>query len=242
MITKKNGNNEKVLKPGMMRVSFFLILTIIISTFSMPAMEVNAAQKPQLNINPEHTAYLDSNSLNSYYSIGTITNLSKNAKVTFKSSNKKVVANKDITLGLDVQNVQNGQDDQNDYVWIKARKPGKTTITCTVKQGNKKYTAKCKFTFVKYKNPVASLKIGNKNYASLFDDVMMAYAPKSNKSQKVTVKANKGYKIENISVYKDGKIVNIKNGSKFKFKKSYMLYVTYSNKQGLWGTLGLLAN
>ena len=84
--------------------------------------------------------------------------LTKNTKVKAKSSKKSVVRVKYMEIF----------DAYGKMPYLIAKKPGKATVTFTIKKGKKTKKLTTKVTVVKYKNPMKKLMIGNKNYAYEF--------------------------------------------------------------------------
>ena len=80
------------------------------------------------------------------------------------------------------------------------KKPGKVNITCTV-NGTK---LKASLTVKKYSSPVKTFKVGSKNFASKFKGAAhydYYHTAKINK-QALTLKANSGWVIDEVQVYK----------------------------------------
>ena len=114
-----------------------------------------------------------------------------------KSSNKKVVSLSTFTYGDEV------------YIAIAPKKAGTTTVTFEYEYGGKTNKGKVKVTVLKYENPFKSLKIGSKDYASMFKDRSMINTGKALKG-KLTIKLKDGWKLLNVCSY------NYKNGEDFK--------------------------
>lgn len=158
------------------------------------------------------------------YGIGSISGLKKNAVVTVTSSDEAVCTVE--------------YNKTNKIIYAHALKPGKVTIKCTVTQGEKTYTKKCKYEILKYKNPLSSLKIGNKNYAPFFNESTDTIVDGIKGKQKVSVKVKKGYKLVRLYIYKNGEQVTVKNGSKIDIKKN-ALYIEVKDKKKKMITFGI---
>lgn len=126
-----------------------------------------------------------------------VKDMSKNAKVTLKVSNKKIASAK--------------WDKRQNIVWVTAKKPGTVKVTLKIVQNKKTYTYTSKMTWVKYNNPLKSLSVGKTKYkVSYFDKNTTAAMKKVKGSQTLKVSLKKGYKlkilqypvVENIPQYK----------------------------------------
>lgn len=83
-----------------------------------------------------------------------------------------------------------------------------------------------KVTFYKYKNPFKKFKIGKKSFVKKFKKRSYLYASnKKNMKRKISIKVKKGYKLEELSIYSNGKTKTIKNNSKIKIKKRKELVI-----------------
>ena len=178
-----------------------------------------------------------------------LNNVQKNARITVKSSNKKVV---DVSLYDKKKYDVTWFDDETLKVYnygvnLKLKKPGSSTITCTVKQGKKTYNLKCKVIVIKYKTPI-KVQIGNISYNSEFknDDVCSdeklknyfvnqlkgslvngeitedAQAAFLKRTAVVKVTPQKGFKVSKIWLSSDplfgsGKTLTLKNGKSYSY-------------------------
>ena len=99
------------------------------------------------------------------------------------------------------------------YVSIHPKKAGTTIVTFNVKYKNKTIKAKTTVVIKKYVNPLKTLKIGSKNYASKFKKTRFVSLKKALKG-KLSIILKSGYQISSISTY------NSKNGSGYKTLKN----------------------
>ncbi len=127
------------------------------------------------------------------------------------------------------------------HYYIKIKKPGKTTITFKAKaKGSKKYvkkTIKVKAPN-KYVRPVASLKIGKKNYASKFTKYDSFGSTKPLKG-KVNIKAKKGWKVKSIRYWNSdtNKEKKIKNKSKVNIDNGFLVITFKKNGKKFYESL-----
>ena len=109
------------------------------------------------------------------------------------------------------------------YIQLGTKKKGTSNITIKVQKAGKVKTYKTKVTVQKYSNPAKTFKVGSKNYAGGFKKLLQYHNVKFPAGKaKVSVKANSGWKINNITVSSYGasnysKV--IKNNSTFDFSK-----------------------
>ena len=140
-------------------------------------------------------------------------------KITkLKSSNTKVLTVKKI--------------DNYSGIMITPKKAGKSTITFKATKGSKTYSYKCVVKVMKYENPVKTLKIGSKNYASKFSKMdYIDLDGKKNYEGKLSIKTNKNWKVTYILIYdaKTDKVKEYKNNKKIKLKKNQSLYIYFTN-------------
>ena len=130
-----------------------------------------------------------------------------------KSSNKKVATVKIVDGG------------SYNFIHITKKKAGTTKIT--YKLAGKKKTVT--FKVVKWENPVKTLKIGSKNYASGFNKVARVPALNDMGSKTIKVKAANGWKLQTIRAIKgEGSVKTVKSGKKLP-ATTYMLWVTLKN-------------
>lgn len=132
-------------------------------------------------------------------------------------------------------------DNSGIILFVKAKKLGTATISCTAKGKVLKY----KLTVCRYVNPFKKLMLGSKNYASLFDKKEESKDIKNPGGlSKLTVKPKKGWKLTNIvGTYWDpdtkGESGNtfdkkIKNGEDLDLSIEWMwIKFTFKNKKGV---------
>ena len=196
----------------------FLTLAMVFTLLAVPATSmknVSAAEEVGINpyseltksMTPEEQKWAASGTtLTGVISITGTTKASQIKKLKSSNKNMKVSA----------------QAAASGYIRVEYKKPGKTTITCTVKGKKLKTT----FTVKKYSNPVKTLKIGSKSYTSKFNKVRIASSAKKISKKTLNIKAKKGWKIAWVSVY---------NGSS-KFytvnKTSFSKKITLNKKGG----------
>lgn len=148
--------------------------------------------------------------------------------LSFKSSNEKVIK----------AWAEKGEYDDNwVYPILKLKKPGTAKLTLTYKSGTKKYKYTVNVKVIKYQNPFKTFKIGNKNYASVFNKVniwgaTLKMPTLKNGNYKFELKANKNFSIKTAkfqqTVGKKIKNVNVKNAKKIKMTKD--AYFTFTMK------------
>lgn len=106
----------------------------------------------------------------------------------------------------------------------------KSKISFTIAQNGKKYNLSCNITIKKAKNPLKSLKIGNKEYASSYKEIKDTKKVKfpDLSSAKLTYTPAPGFKIKYISVrYRDGKGKCVQSGEKVNAKNISSIYIRY---------------
>lgn len=116
---------------------------------------------------------------------------------------------------------------------VRTKKTGRATLSFRAKNvGDEEYVDKTiEVTSKKYVNPVKTMKIGKKNYASRFK-VRPAYYQGKKISGKVSVKPGKGWKVSSIWFYDYSKKKDklIKNGRKITLGKGDSLFVWLNRK------------
>jgi len=157
-------------------------------------------------------------------------NLSKKAKVTVSVDKKKIATVK--------------WDKKQSVAWVKAKKPGTVKVTIKVKQNGKTYKHTTTMKWVKYNNPLKSLKIGSKKYAvKHFNKNTQAEMKKVSGNKAVKIKLKSGYKITSLGFSRNGEYKDIKNGSKIRFTKvgeeNTVLFINYTDPKGNEGCLRL---
>lgn len=112
------------------------------------------------------------------------------------------------------------------------KKVGNTKVTVVVKRGNKTYTSGMNVHVVKYKNPLKSFKIGNKEYAGKLGEHSNTSDYLSGKA-KVSAVAKGDWKVTGLFTYnyntKKGK--NYKNGKTINLGKVTQVSVLVQNKK-----------
>lgn len=159
-------------------------------------------------------------------------NLAENAKVTVSSSNKKIAVVE--------------WDKERSTAWVHAKRIGTVNITVKVTQGGQTYKKVTKMTWVKYKNPVKSIKIGTTKYpAKFFNKNTAASMKKIGGKKKVYVQLKPGYKMTGLGFSRGGVYKNIKNGDKINFTEkgtgNAVLFIYYTDPKGNPGVLRLFA-
>ena len=150
--------------------------------------------------------------------------------LSFKSSNEKVI--KAWTKKYDF--------DKKTYPVLKLRKSGTAKLTLTYKSGSKRYNYTVKVQVIKYQNPFKTFKIGNKNYASVYNKVNMYGATLrmptlKNGTYKFALKPNKNFTINTAKLQQTygntARNVNIKNAKIVKITKDayFMFMMKYKN-------------
>lgn len=130
--------------------------------------------------------------------------------------------------------------DKKTYPVLKLRKSGTAKLTLTYKSGSKRYNYTVKVQVIKYQNPFKTFKIGNKNYASVYNKVNMYGATLrmptlKNGTYKFALKPNKNFTINTAKLQQTygntARNVNIKNAKKVKITKDayFMFMMKYKN-------------
>ena len=187
------------------------------------APEVGYSENRQLMFVPEYKTFGEF----------VVKDMSKNAKVTLKVSNKKIASAK--------------WDKRQNIVWVTAKKPGTVKVTLKIVQNKKTYTYTSKMTWVKYNNPLKSLSVGKTKYkVSYFDKNTTAAMKKVKGSQTLKVSLKKGYKLKNLAISRGGKYTAIQNGAKINFTQkgsnNTVVFISYQDPEGNNGTLRLFAD
>jgi len=110
-----------------------------------------------------------------------------------------------------------------DCIDVTCLKPGTSTISGVLYDHSKKVgTFKIKAVVYQYESPVKTFKLGSKNYASEFQDKDQYYLTITKTEKfKVTIKPNKGWKLNFIEFYDGTNVKDIKNNSKVTCKNSW---------------------
>ena len=122
-----------------------------------------------------------------------------------KSSNTKVVSLK----------LEKRKGYKQNFLTLCVKKPGTATVTYRLK--GKQYTAK--IVARKYSNPLKSLKIGGKEYASKFKGSVSANVNSEKLFGKVKVKPASGWKLKAIQLSAGGPFKKVPNGGTIKKRK-----------------------
>lgn len=136
--------------------------------------------------------------------------------VSFKSSNKKV-------LKAWIAKDEEGYSKIGGWPCVKLRKPGKAKVTLTYKSGGKVYKYVVNVQVIKYQNPIKVFKIGNKNYAYVYNKVNARGVAVDKNGMRMPVLKKGTYKYK-LQTKKDFSIAkaenenrkNIKNAKKIK--------------------------
>lgn len=206
-----------------MKKAMYMMLVLVLAFAVLPnhVIQAKAASKPGLPISSWSNYFVSS-----YKRFGLgLDFVEEDADVKVSSSNKKIATVK--------------YDKAEKTIWVTAKKPGKVTVTCTVKQDGKKYITKCKYTVLKYTNPLSKLKLGNKSYKSKYNKNTEYEIPVSKKKQTLSVKVKKGYEITDIYGIKNGKMKDIKNNSKIQTSKFDVIYIRIQDKNGNINYIGM---
>lgn len=208
------------------RVSVSMLAFVLVTIFSLGSLTTVQAAEPEFG--GDEYQFMYSPEWRSF-GIG-ISNLSEKAKITVSVDKKKIAT----AIWDEMQGV----------VLVFAKKPGTVKVKVTVKQNGKTYKHTTKVKWVKYKNPLKSLQIGNKKYnTKYFDKNTQAGMKKVNGNKKLKIKLKKGYKLTGLGFSRAGKHKNIKNGSKINFTKkgenNTVLFINYKDSKGNLGVLRL---
>lgn len=202
----------------------------------LPVTEVKADYMPTLNKNMTLVYYQKEKWLNDTY-VALPLNVKDTDKVTLskvKLSNSKVLKVKVEKFG-----------DAHHYLVLTTKKAGTSEISLDAKVNGKTHKIKCVVKVIKYKNPLKSLKIGSKNYASKFKNSESPTWSSSGTDKikgKLNIVPNKGWKISKIVVRNTstGKGKVIKNKTNIDMSKAGVdvLEITVKNsKTGLKHTI-----
>ena len=123
--------------------------------------------------------------------------------------------------GIRAKNLILEEEEDIGYI-LRPKKPGKASISYKLK--GKQHTAK--YVFVKYKNPMKSLKIGKKQLAKHFKRDC-TWNPQKKLKGKLKVKAAKGWKL--VRITHNGK--KVKNGKKITYRPDDDLCLVFKNKK-----------
>jgi hypothetical protein len=140
--------------------------------------------------------------------------------VSVKSSNsKKLTANKAKING-------------SQCAVLNPKKTGVVKVTATIKRGKKTFKSTMKVTLLKYKNPVASFKIGKREISDNFNDRFDTYNLSLKGKQKVSIVSTSEWEVVKIFTYnKKGKRKFYKNNSKIQLTNVTQLSVSLVNKK-----------
>ena len=122
------------------------------------------------------------------------------------------------------------------FIRFSVKKKGTARITFKVKAGAKTYSYKCKVTVWPYSNPVKTLKIGNRDYASKFKTGRY-YTIGKKFSGKIKLGLKAGWTLQTIRTYNPQGGANMKTynkspSNKITVKKGYLLDIMLYNKKG----------
>lgn len=173
--------------------SFLLIVSLLLTCFSIPATAGTASPTPKAITLFRYTSGAKAGT----YETGHIfTNRfyegSKNVKAV--SSNKKIATVK----------VLRDEFEGEYYFRVTPKKKGSATITMTATVDGKKVVEKTKVKIDNYQNPAASFKIDGKDYAKKFknhDEASVVGKLVRNKKLKVSCKPAKGWTVKYIRQY-----------------------------------------
>lgn len=200
-------------------VSLVLAIAMLVSIFGVLPVEA-AETVPQFPYK-NSTCYLMNPSLPHAL---LLRGVSKTSQVKNLKSSKKGVAAVSVQQYEDVI-----------AIVLDVRKTGKTKISFTVKYGaglkkSKKFS--CTVSVKAYANPCKMFKLGAKNYASGFRKSIISEGKNPNKAQKLTIKANSGWKVTDVyGVNKKGKEKTLKNGKNVNTKSYVALLADFKNSK-----------
>ena len=109
---------------------------------------------------------------------------------------------------------------------VKTKKAVKGTVSYTASFKGKKQNYKLSVTAVKYKNPFKSIKVGKTDYAKFFKKSAYTHSLKKEISGKLSIKMNKGFKLEKVFLNEK----KIKNNQKITLKEGSCIAMYYSIK------------
>lgn len=157
--------------------------------------------------------------------------------VSFKSSNQKVIKTW-------VEKDEDGYSETGGWPSLKLKKPGNAKVTLVYKTGGKKYKFSVNIQVIKYQNPLKVLKIGNKNYAYVYNKVNARGAAVDKNgtrmpllkvgTSKFKVETRKNFSLVKNKIYYEGKGINIKKAKKIKVEAKdnnrFEFQAKYKNK------------
>lgn len=109
---------------------------------------------------------------------------------------------------------------------IKTKKAVKGTVSYTASYKGKKRRYKVSVTAVKYKNPFKSIKVGKTDYTKFFKKAAYTHSLDKEISGKLSIKMNKGFKLEKVFLNEK----KIKNNQKITLKEGSCIAMYYSVK------------
>lgn len=198
-------------------LSALLALALLLTVFTVPTLEVNAATYGKV---PSKVRIIPHTVTNSPITFDLADEKDKITNI--KTSSKSLKAKQTYNY---VYNSKTSPENNQKYAEIDvyATKQGKYTLTFDILKGNGKKRSTHKITVYAYDDvPLKALKINNKSYLDF--DLL------TGNSGKIKVTMNKGYKLKKLEygVYnKDGSKMTykkIKNGSKITFGKYFYKY------------------
>lgn len=202
---------------GRKRRIFALVLTVFMLTGLFGVLEPQAAA-PELPIKKATYFAIDPPTLFAIDIIG----VTQKSQITGLKSSKSSVASAEIE--------KNPRYSKYVRLVVEPKSPGKTTISFRVKYGKSTKKLNFKATVKKYVNSCASFKVGSKDYASKFKKGMFTTVSNPQKSQRISVKAKKGWKLQNIRLYtKGGKETVIDNNQTVNLKNFRQIYADFYN-------------
>lgn len=195
-----------------MKKLFAMALAVTVAVTAVPVSAAPTYSKDQ-------TLYMTSSSAGSSYASVSIQNLTKSqtiAKSSVKTSNSKVAklyylerSTSDYSYKTDyfekgMNSYEGGSKSYSYHIGLKLQKAGTANISFTIKGIKGKKTIKV--TVKKYANPVSSMKISGisgdlKNKTKSSNSVSNLKLTKTTKNAAVSVKANKGWKIQAVQLY-----------------------------------------
>jgi len=205
-----------------------MMLTVVMSMTLGNALTVSAASKSAPRFYGNEYQFMLSPEFKTFgLSVG---NLTSKAKVTVSVNKKNIATAK--------------WDKKQNVAWVTCKKTGTVNVTIKVKQNGKTYKHVTKMTWVKYQNPIKSIKIGKTKYnAKYFDKNTTAFMKKVNGKSVVNVQLKQGYKLLSMRLSRGGVNKSIQNGDKITFTKkgkdSTVLFITYLDPKGKQGDLRL---
>lgn len=157
--------------------------------------------------------------------------------VNFKSSNQKVIKT---WIAKD----EDGDSETGGWPRLKLKKPGNAKVTLVYKTSGKKYKFSMNIQVIKYQNPLKVFKIGNKDYAYVYNKVNARGAAVDENGTKMPslkagtykfkVQTRKNFSLVKNKIYYDGKGINIKKAKKIKVQTTeynpFGFQAKYKNK------------